>query len=223
MGSGYTLFVTLVKICGITNWRDAEAAVEAGADALGFHCDENSLRVIDPMDFAHIAARLPAHIVTVGVFDRTTDFRWRTEGRSLIKQFGQLQYYQDSVWTDIIRENWAMNRKIKAFHLGSDRDLRSIANFNGTVQSFLLNVHTNAPKGFTNAEAYGWELVRETRQYGKKIYLAGGLTPENVGAAISRALPYAVDVTVGVETEPGRKDLAKIRDFVQAVRAAEGK
>jgi phosphoribosylanthranilate isomerase len=215
--------VTLIKICGITNWRDASAAVEAGADILGFHCDENSPRVLDPLEFAGIAARLPAPIVKVGVFDRTTDFRWRTEGRSLLRQFGQIQYYQDSVWTDIIRENWPMERKIKAFHLVSDRDLRSIANFNGTVQSYLLNVHTNAPGGYSNAEAYGWELVRETRQYGKKIYLAGGLTPENVGAAIARVQPYAVDVTVGVESEPGVKDPAKMKAFVQAVRAASAK
>lgn len=194
--------------------------MEAGADILGFHCDENSPRVIDPLDFCVIAANLPAYVGTVGVFDRTTDYRWRIEGRNVIRQFGQLQYYQDSVWTDIIRENWAMDRKIKAFHLSSDRDLRAIANFNGTVQSYLLNVHTNAPGGYTDAEAYGWELVRETRQYGKKIYLAGGLTPETVGAAIARALPYAVDVTVGVESEPGVKDPAKMKAFVQAVRAA---
>lgn len=213
--------MTLVKICGITTARDADAAVEAGADLLGFHCDENSLRVLDPMDFAGIAARLPLHIGTVGVFDRTTDFRWRIEGRHLLRQFGQIQYYQDSVWTDIIRENWAMEKKIKAFHLGSDRDLRAIANFNGTVQSYLMNVHTPAVGGYTDAEAYGWELVRETRQYGKRIFLAGGLTPENVGAAIARALPYAVDVTVGVESEPGVKDPAKMKAFVQAVRAAE--
>ena len=212
--------MTLVKICGITSWRDAAAAVEAGADILGFHCDANSLRVIDPMDFADIAAHLPAHVTTVGVFDKTTDYRWRIEGRSLLQKFGRIQFYQDSVWTDIVRENWAMERKIKAFHLGGDRDLRAIANFNGTVQSYLMNVHAPAPSGYANAEAYGWELVRETRQYGKKIFLAGGLTPENVGAAIARALPYAVDVTVGVESEPGVKDPAKIKAFVQAVRAA---
>lgn len=218
--AGYTPEVTLIKICGITSVRDADAAVEAGADILGFHCDENSLRVVDPLDFASILARLPAQIVTVGVFDRTTDFRWRLEGRSLIRKFHQIQYYQDSVWTDIIRENWPMERKIKAFHLGSDRDLRAIANFNGIVQSYLLNVHTGAPGGYTDREAYGWELVRETRQFGKKIYLAGGLTPETVGPAIARALPYAVDVTVGVEAEPGVKDPAKMKRFVQAVRAA---
>ncbi|MGI4792176.1 MAG: phosphoribosylanthranilate isomerase [Janthinobacterium lividum] len=215
--------MTLIKFCGITNWQDAEAAVEAGADILGFHCDENSPRVIEPLEFCGIAARLPAHIVKVGVFDRTTDYRWRIEDRNLLRQFQQIQYYQDSVWTDIIRENWAMDRKIKAFHLGSDRDLRAIANFNGTVQSYLLNVHTNAPEGYSDAEAYGWELVRETRQYGKKIYLAGGLTPENVGAAIARALPYAVDVTVGIESEPGIKDPVKMKTFVDAVRAAAAK
>ncbi len=215
--------MTYVKICGITNWRDAAAAVDAGADALGFHCDENSLRVVDPLDFAEIAARLPASIVKVGVFDRTTDFRWRIEGRSLIRSFDQIQYYQDSVWTDIVRENWPMERKIKAFHVGSDRDLRAVASFSGTVQAYLLNVHTNAPEGYADAERYGWELVRETKQYGKKVYLAGGLTPENVGAAIARTLPYAVDVTVGVESEPGVKDPVKMRAFVQAVRAAEGR
>ena len=219
--AGYTLCVTLIKICGITTARDADAAVEAGADLLGFHCDENSPRVIDPLDFCTIAARLPPHIGTVGVFDRTTDFRWRLEGRLLLRRFGQIQFYQNSVWTDVIRENWAMEKKIKAFHLNSDRDLRAIANFNGTVQSYLLNVHTNAPGSYSDAEAYGWELVRETRQYGKKIFLAGGLTPETVSAAIARALPYAVDVTVGVESAPGVKDPAKMKAFVQAVRAAE--
>ena len=212
--------MALVKICGITNWRDAQAAVEAGADLLGFHCDENSPRVIDPMDFCDIAARLPPYIHCVGVFDRTTDVRWRMEGRRLIHRFHQVQYYQDSVWTDILRQNWDMGRKIKAFHLNSDKDLRKIAQFNGTVQSFLLNVHAQAPAHYPDADAYGWELARETHQFGKKLFLAGGLTAENVGAAVARVMPYAVDVTVGVESSPGVKDPAKMRAFVQAVREA---
>ena len=69
-------------------------------------------------------------------------------------------------------------------------------------------------------DAYGWELARETHQYGKKLYLAGGLTPENVGAAIARVHPYAVDVTVGVESAPGVKDPDRMRAFVRAVREA---
>ncbi|MDQ2687805.1 MAG: phosphoribosylanthranilate isomerase [Armatimonadota bacterium] len=210
--------MTLVKICGITSWRDAEAAVDAGADILGFVCDENSPRKIAPEDFCDISVRLPAHIGRVGVFDRTTDFQWRVS-LDIFPLFHQVQYYQDSLWTDIVRENWEMQRKIKAFHLNSERDLRRIGNFNGLVQSFLLNVHTQA-NGYQSADAYGWELARETHQYGKRLYLAGGLTPDNVAQAVARVRPYAVDVTVGVESEPGVKDPAKLRDFIRAVREA---
>lgn len=210
--------MTLVKICGITNWADAEAAVEAGADALGFVCDEHSPRVIDPHDFCRIVERLPAHIERIGVFDRTTDVRWRLEGFGLFSLFHQVQYYQDSLWTDIVRENWDMRRKIKAFHLTGDKDLRRIAAYNGLAQSFLLNVHAALPAGRFDADHYGWELACETHQFGKRLYLAGGLTPKNVGAAIARVRPYGVDVTVGVESEPGRKDPAKLRDFIQAAR-----
>ena len=215
--------VTLVKICGITKWEDAQAAVESGADALGFVCDENSPRVVDPDAFLDIATRLPPHITRVGIFDRTTDVRWRTYGRSLLALFHQIQYYEDSLWTDIVRENWDMTRKIKAFHLASDRDLRRVAGFNGLTQSFLLNVHAQPPgsSGYRDPLAYGWELARETHQYGRRLYLAGGLTPENVALAIARVRPYAVDVTVGVESEPGVKDPAKMRAFVRAVQEAD--
>jgi phosphoribosylanthranilate isomerase len=211
--------VTLVKICGITNWPDAEAAVEAGADILGFVCDENSQRLIAPDVFEDIAARLPPDIGRVGVFDRTTDIRWR-QARDVWPLFHQVQYYEDSVWTEVIRENWDMGRKIKAFHIASDRDLRRVAGFNGLVQSFLLNVHTRAPKGYDDPLAYGWELVRETRQYGNRLVLAGGLTPENVARAVTRVQPYAVDVTVGVESRPGVKDRSKMYALVAAVRRA---
>ncbi len=201
-----------VKINGITNWSDAKAAVDAGADSLGFVCDENSPRRIDPDTFCTIATRLPAHVQRVGVFGAATDMHWRTVGRTLFPLFHQIQYTHDSLWADIIRENWDMARKIKAFPLTSDRDLRRIAGYNGLVQSFLLNVH--APQG----DDHGWELAREVHQYGKRLYLSGGLTPENVARAAARVRPYAVDVTVGVESAPGVLDRDKLRAFVQAVR-----
>lgn len=197
--------------------------MDAGADLLGFVCGENSPRVIDPMTFGSIAARLPPHIVRVGVFDGVTDARWQQEGTPFFSLFHQIQYYQDSVWSEVIGENWEMGRKIKAFHLGHERDLRQIANFNGTVQSYLLNVHADAPAPYPHADAYGWELARETHQFSKKLFLAGGLTPENVGRAIARVMPYAVDVTVGVESAPGIKDPAKMRAFVRAVRTGNTK
>lgn len=181
---------------------------------LGFVADENSPRLIDPDDFCEIAARLPAHIQRVGVFGSTTGLPWRATGRDLFGLFHQIQYSQDSLWTDIIRENWDMRRKIKAFHLTSAHDLRRVADYNGLVQSFLLNVH--APEG----DAYGWDLACDVHQFGKRLYLAGGLTPENVAPAIARVRPYAVDVTVSVESAPGVKDVDKMRAFVRAVRGA---
>ena len=193
--------------------------MEAGADLLGFVCDENSPRRVDPDAFCEIAARLPSHIQKIGVFDRTTDYYWRLAGGDLLRLFSQIQYYQDSLWTDIIRENGEMGRKIKAFHMASDKDLRRVGQFNGLVQSYLLNVNAPAPLGYQGADAYGWELARETHQFGKRIYLAGGLTPENVAGAIARVRPYAVDVTVGVESAPGVKDHAKMRDFIQAAHS----
>jgi phosphoribosylanthranilate isomerase len=204
--------VTLVKISGITSWADAKIAVDAGADALGFVCDENSPRLIDPDTFCTIATRLPPQVQCVGIFGAATDLLWRTLGHSLFGLFHQIQYTHDSLWSDIIRENWDMRRKIKAFSLTSPQDLRRIASYNGLVQSFVLNVH--APQG----EAYGWELAREVHQYGKRLYLSGGLTPENVAQAAARVRPYAVDVTVGVEAAPGQMDAAKISAFIRALR-----
>ncbi|MBV9849398.1 MAG: phosphoribosylanthranilate isomerase [Armatimonadetes bacterium] len=204
---------TRIKICGITSWEDAKAAVDAGVDILGFVCEEHSPRLIAPDVFCEIAARLPERIGRVGVFGSTTDYRWRLEGRGLLPLFHQIQYTHDSLWTDIIRENWDMRRKVKAFHLTSDRDLRRIAGYNGLVQSFLINAHV--PEG----DSYGWELARETHQYGKRLYLAGGLTPDNVARAVARVRPHAVDVTVGVEAAPGVKDPDKMRAFVRAVRS----
>ena len=204
--------LTRIKICGITSWEDAKAAVDAGADILGFVGDENSPRFIAPDAFCGIATRLPAHIRRVGVFGGPVGGDWRSVGGGVWGLFHQIQYAQDSLWTEVIGENWDMGRKIKAFPLASDKDLRRIAGYNGLVQSFLLHVH--APQG----DAYGWELARETHQYGKRLYLTGGLTPENVAQAAARVRPYAVDVTVGVEAAPGIKDMEKMRAFVRAVR-----
>lgn len=213
--------MTLVKICGITSWADASEAVDAGADTLGFVCDEHSPRALDPDTFCDIASRLPPHIGRVGVFDHVTDFRWRTYGRALLPLFHQIQYYQDNLWTDIIRENWDMGRKIKAFHVQGESDLRHVAHFNGTVQAYLVNMNMARARGYGSCDTYGWELAREVHQYGKKLHLAGGLTPGNVARAVARVRPYAVDVTVGVESEPGIKDTAKMRAFVRAVRESE--
>jgi phosphoribosylanthranilate isomerase len=209
--------LTLIKICGITTWDDAKAAVDAGADMLGFVCDEHSERRVDVDVFCEIASRLPRRIVKVGVFDQSPHPSW-SHRSDAIRRFDRVQYYEDRVWTDVIGENWDMSRKIKAFHLRREADLRKIAHFNGLVQSYLVNVNVASSTDGGNADANGWDLVKEVHQFGKRVYLAGGLRPDNVRAAMSKVIPYAVDVNVGVEARPGVKDVAKLQAFVAAVR-----
>jgi phosphoribosylanthranilate isomerase len=211
--------VALVKICGIRSWDDAAAAVDAGADILGFVCDAHSPRLIDPYDFIAISLRLPATVQRVGVFHRAPSEAWRTVGREVFQKFHQIQYADDTLWTTTVKDNWDMRRKIRSFRLTSPAGLREVANFNGLVQSYLLNVHLTADRGYMTADEAGWDLACDVWQFGKKIYLAGGLTPDNVARAISKVQPFAVDVTVGVESEPGIKDHALMRKFVKAARS----
>ena len=216
--------LTFIKICGITTWEDAKAAVDAGADALGFYCGGGGVRAISLADYWTIASRLSSGVQQVAVFGGTASTvpdDWRDAPKHVMERFDHIQYYDDAIWPQVIRENWDMRRKIKAFHIVSDRDLRAVAAHNGLVQNILLNVNACAPISYRDSEAYGWELVREARQFGKKIYLAGGLTPQTVARAIARVQPYFVDVNVGVESEPGVKDPAAMRAFVNAVRAQD--
>lgn len=210
--------MSLVKICGLRTWDDTAAAVEAGADFLGFVCDANSPRTIEPADFVAIAERLPGSIKCIGVFHHTPADSWKEAGSEVFQLFHQIQYADDSLWSATVGEDWDMRRKIKYFHLSGSRGLRGIANYNGLAQSYLVNVHLPHSSRTKDSEELGWELAREVWQFGKKLYLAGGLTPDNVGRAIALVLPYAVDVTVGVESSPGVKDHELMRRFVRAAK-----
>jgi phosphoribosylanthranilate isomerase len=211
--------MTLIKICGITNVKDAIAAAEFGADAVGFVCDPASPRFVAPEQFERIHGILPKRIKRVGVFNKANSPDWERFGRESIKHFDRVQYGDDGVWPNVIGENWDMRRKVRSFNLQRNADLLAIAAYNGLTQSYLVNVHVTTPPRDRQPEDYGWHLARQVHQFGKHVYLAGGLTPENVNRAISAVMPYAVDVNVGVEAYPGFKDAAKIRDFIQAVRS----
>ena len=226
--------MTLVKICGITNWEDAKAAVDAGADMLGFVCDYHSARGIDIDSFLEIAPRIPPRVMRVGVFDKIANMEWAIRPEA-VKLFHAVQYYDNAIWTDVIGENWDMRRKIRAFHVSREADLRTIAHCNDLVQSYLVNVHIDSNRAESTSlgvdipsvgghsasqDVYGWHIANEVHQYRKNIFLAGGLTPKNVERAVRMVRPYAVDVTVGVEVGPGVKDPDKMHAFVEAVRRA---
>lgn len=212
--------VTLVKICGITNLKDALAADLAGADSLGFVCDRDSPRYINPQTFCLIDDALPEHIKRVAVFDKEPSEEWTSCDRSVIERFNRIQFSSDSIWSDVIGCNWDMRKKIKSFSITCAADLLALSSYNGLVQSYLINVHVQSSARRRDPDAYGWTLAHQVHQFGKRLYLAGGLRPENVARAIRLVRPYYVDVNVGVESEPGIKDSIKMRDFVQAVNNA---
>ena len=202
---------TRVKICGITNLTDAETAVAAGADALGFIFVQETPRHIKPNDAAEIIRALPPFITTVGVF-RNAEYK---EIEDIATQTGitsaQLHGTESAEFCTQL-----LLPVIKVFELQNESDLKTLDDYN--VSACLVDKPKSISIGTVN-----WELALKARHPTKKLILAGGLTPENVADAIRYVKPYAVDVASGVESEKRKKDPSKIRAFFRAVREVDAK
>src|SRR3989339_1366598 len=194
-----------VKICGITNNEDAHAAVEYGADALGF-VFAKSPRQITKEQARDIIAELPPFVSPVGVFvDEKAD---------KIKEvcdFGgihtvQLHGSESPLYLNDL-EGYTL---IKAFRVKEEDDLKPLANYR--PHAFLLDSYVKGSPGGTGVP-FKWEIARQAHKYGA-IILSGGLTPENVREAIRVVKPYAVDVSSGVESSPGKKDMLLVKRFI---------
>ena len=194
-----------VKICGITTLEDARVAVEAGADALGFVFYDKSPRCINPIVAAKIIAAVPPFVQTVGLFvnEETERINWTADfcGLDLVQLHGD-ESPEDC--TDINR------RVVKAFRVQNVTSLETLPLYR--VAGYLLDAWSPDAYGGTG-QTFNWEMAAAARQYGP-IILAGGLSAENVAAAVTAVLPYAVDVSSGVESAPGRKDPEKVREFI---------
>jgi phosphoribosylanthranilate isomerase len=206
-----------VKVCGITNRADAVAAIEAGADALGFNFYARSPRYVAPAEARRIIAELTERVLCVGVFvnedSAATVARMAEEaGVSAVQLHGDEppEYCAALGGLEVI----------KALRVGKDFAPAEAARY--PSQSILLDAYNARARGGTG-ETFDWTLARRTREVVAQLYLAGGLMPENVAGAIAAVAPYAVDVCSGVELAPGRKDAARVRAFVAAVRACEKK
>lgn len=203
-----------VKICGITNWADAQLAVAAGADALGFNFYPRSPRYIEPRAAARIARRLRKKVTKVGVFvDETPGAVRRTAdavGLDAVQLHGAERPSR-------VREIAAYLPAIKVFRVRPGF-APSRLNRYPTATAFLLDGYVPGRRGGTGRH-FDWDLARRAARYGR-VVLAGGLRPENVAEAISRARPYAVDVCSGIESRPGKKDPAKLREFMRQVKRA---
>ncbi len=198
-----------VKVCGTTSEEDALLAVAMGADAVGF-VFAPSPRQIAPVRARDIAKRLPPEIVTVGVFrDEVPERVVRLVNGNGLKA-AQLHGHESA---DAVR--WVGERvglTIKAFPAGHDSVVRA-AEFDADV--ILLD---GASPG--SGTVFDWRLAEGLREP-MRLLMSGGLTPDNVGAAISLVRPWGVDVASGVESSPGHKDASKVRAFVSAARDAE--
>lgn len=200
-----------VKICGITNEADARAAVEAGADALGFMFYEGSPRNVAPQTVAGIVGKLPARVGTVGVFvNAAADEIKRIAAECRLTT---LQFHGEEP-PDFCAQ-FAPLKVWKAFRIRDAASLEPLPRY--ATDAWLLDTHSPNARGGTG-EQFNWELALAAKRHGRPILLAGGLTVANVAAAVRQAQPWGVDVSSGVESAPGRKDHAKVREFVQAAK-----
>ena len=201
------------KICGITSIEDAQAAVNFGADALGFVFYPPSPRYIHPSDAAAIIHKLPPFVTCVGLFvnaeQKMLEKTVRDTGVDLVQFHG-----------DESEDECGLSSKpwIKAIRVGEETDLAAESKRYNRANSLLLDTMVPGSYGGTG-RAFDWSLV--PKNIDKPIILAGGLDLGNVIAAINATSPYAVDVSGGVELEKGVKDHDKMEEFIKRVRSIE--
>lgn len=200
------------KICGITVLDDALCAVDAGADALGFVFWSPSPRCVEPDAIRCLGEMLPPFVIKVGVFvDATADEVKRTVDRARL-DIAQLHGNESPGLCADVRTRC---RVIKAFRMRDESVLATMKDFD--VDAILLDAFAEDKPGGTG-KTFNWKLAARATELGRPIILSGGLTPGNVVAACSTAKPYAVDVSSGVESSPGKKDHEQMRLFLQLVK-----
>jgi phosphoribosylanthranilate isomerase len=206
--------MTRVKICGITDPDDARNAALLGADAIGFNFYERSPRYIDVSRASRIIEILPAFVSVVGVFVNHPDPQSLEDlALSLGLHAVQLHGNETPDYCSMIQKV----KVIKAFRVDSNFKVESMRSYGNQI--FLLDSGSGTQFGGTG-NVFDWNQAYGANAFGW-IILAGGLTPENVSQAVSTLHPYAVDVSSGVESSPGRKDYEKMRRFIESVRRTD--
>jgi phosphoribosylanthranilate isomerase len=206
-----------IKICGITNAADALAAVEAGADLLGFNFYPKSPRHISEAEAAKIRPQLPKKVEAVGIFVNALPAAVAALGKSLKLDAAQLHGDESP---ETVAEIAGSISVIKAFRVDPDFPLATLDEY-PEVFAFLFDAAHAGQYGGTGRTT-DWDVARRAA-LGHRIILAGGLKVENVAAAVRIVRPYGVDVASGVESKPGKKDHGLLREFIQEVRCAERK
>jgi phosphoribosylanthranilate isomerase len=203
---------TRIKICGITRAEDALCAAAAGADALGFVFYPGSARVVSVAQAARIARELPPFVATVALFVNAAP----TQVREVIEALrpSLLQFHGDETGPQC--EVYG-HPYLRAARVRPGLDLLDYATHYPAAQALLLDAFVEGYGG--GGEVFDWSLIPKNASF--PIVLSGGLNASNVGQALKRVRPWAVDVSSGVESAKGIKDHAAIRAFVDAVREAD--
>jgi phosphoribosylanthranilate isomerase len=198
-----------IKICGITNMKDARAASDSGADALGFIFYKDSKRYVAPETAKDIISGLPPFIAKVGVFVNS--------------DLDEILAIKDKTGINVAQlhgdetPEFCMSvpfKVIKVIRIHDKSDIDQLAQYSD--QDILFDTYSNIEYGGTG-ESFNWEILKDL-SLSKHIILSGGLNPDNVLDAVKVVRPYAVDVSSGVESEPGKKDHKKIKKFIEAIK-----
>ena len=203
-----------VKICGITNLEDALAAAELGADMLGFNFYEGSKRYIELTEAAKIIRDLNGRVDSFGVFvNADLDTIQRTVEEASLTT---VQLHGEETPESVARISETCGVPvIKTIRVSADFRPEDVRDF--PADSILLDVYSPDAYGGTG-ERFDWNIAVAAKQYTNRLFLAGGLAPENVAEAVELVRPYAVDVASGVESLPGKKDAIKMEAFIRNAR-----
>ena len=206
--------MTRVKICGITNLEDALAAANMGADALGFNFYKKSPRYISPGEAAKIVNKLPAGLIKVGVF--VNEALENIVAVASTAGLSAIQLHGDES-PEFVRELAKSTELeiIRALRVSPSFDSRDVLKYD--ANAILLDAYSKAEYGGTG-ETFDWGIARHVQELVPKMYLAGGLAPENVGEAIRTVKPFAVDACSCLERVKGLKDHIKVQAFIDAVK-----
>lgn len=207
--------MTFVKICGITNLDDALAAVDAGADALGFNFYKLSPRYVTSQTTREIIAQLPKQTLTVGVFvnepsPQSVEDLANEAGVTAIQLHGD----ESPAYCRRLSNRYV----IKALAAAPDFDTQRAAEYD--VDAILLDTKDDALRGGTG-RVFDWSIAQQVRRTVPKLFLAGGLGLQNIEEAIISVDPYGVDACSALEETPGKKNHERMRAFVKTIRSVK--
>ncbi|MBU1125494.1 MAG: phosphoribosylanthranilate isomerase [Candidatus Omnitrophica bacterium] len=200
-----------VKVCGITNLEDARAAIEAGADALGFVFYRKSPRYISAVSARIIIRKLPARIEKVGVFVDAPEKRIKKIVSSCGLSMVQFHGHESAQFC----RRFPSYKIIKAFGVKDSVDWTGICRYK--TYAYLFDTYAARKKGGTG-RSFKWKLLKNRLQSKVLIFLSGGLTANNVSSAIGLVRPDWVDASTSLELSPGKKDPRKINAFIKAAQ-----